>query len=74
MRVYSPSPLSAIDFLETDMTDQTNPPYRSDPARAQAAKEQPTGRDDWKAQLDRLLDEYRHHYVLPPRPEENPRP
>lgn len=55
------------------MTDQINPPKRPDPARAQAAKEQPTAQDDWKAQLDRLLDEYRHHYVLPPRPEENPR-
>ena len=55
------------------MTDQINPPKRPDPARAQAAA-QATAQDDWKAQLDRLLDEYRHHYVLPPRPEENPRP
>jgi hypothetical protein len=56
------------------MTDQINPPKRSDTARTQAAKEQQTAQDEWKAQLDRLLDEYRHHYVLPPRPEENPRP
>jgi len=56
------------------MTDQTNPPNRPDTARAQASREQPTGPNDWKAQLDRLLDEYRHHYVLPPRSEESPRP
>ena len=72
--MYSPFPLSATDFLETDMTDQMNPPKRPDSARAQADKKPITAQDEWKAQLDRLLDEYRHHYVLPPRPEENPRP
>ncbi len=71
--MYSPSPLSAIDFLETDMTDQINPPKYSDSARAHAAA-RPAALDDWKTQLDRLLDEYRHHYVLPPQPEDNPRP
>ena len=45
------------------MTDQT----KAAPAPEKA-------QDDWKAQLDRLLDEYRNHYVLLPRPEENPRP
>jgi hypothetical protein len=56
------------------MTDQIYPPQRSDSTRAQAAPAQEIAQDEWKAQLDRLLDEYRNHYVLLPRPEENPRP
>ena len=64
----------ANDFLETDMTDQIYPPKRSDSTRTQAAQAKEMPQDEWKAQLDRLLDEYRNHYVLLPRPEENPRP
>ena len=74
MRVYTPLPLPANDFLETDMTDQIYPPQRSESTRAQTAQAQETAHDEWKAQLDRLLDEYRNHYVLLPGPEENPRP
>ena len=71
--MYTPLPLSANDFLETDMTDQIYPPKRSDSTRAQAAQAQEIAQDEWKAQLDRLLEEYRNHYVLPPRPEEGRR-
>ena len=74
MRVYTPLPLSAKDFLETDMTDQIYLPTRSDSTRNQAGQAQEIAQDEWKAQLDRLLDEYRNHYVLLPGPEENPRP
>lgn len=56
------------------MTDQIYPPSRSDSTRTQAARAQEIAQDEWKAQLARLLDEYRNHYVLLRRPEENPRP
>ena len=56
------------------MTDQIYPPKRSDSTRPQAAPAQGIAQDEWKAQLDRLLEEYRDHYVLLSRPEENPRP
>jgi hypothetical protein len=56
------------------MTDQIYLPTRSDSTRNQAGQAQEIAQDEWKAQLDRLLDEYRNHYVLLPRPEENPRP
>lgn len=73
MRVYTPLPITATDFLETDMTDQIYTPKRSDSARNAHSQEQ-AAQDEWKAQLGRLLDEYRNHYVLRPRPEEKPRP
>jgi hypothetical protein len=56
------------------MTDQTYPPQHSDSTRSRAAPAQEIAQDEWKTQLDRLLEEYRNHYVLLPRPEENPRP
>jgi hypothetical protein len=55
------------------MTDQIYPPNRSELARLQPTKERRVAEDEWKAQLERLLDEYRNHYVLPPRSEGNPR-
>ncbi len=55
------------------MTDQIYTPKRPDSVRPQTSAEQPIAQDEWKAQLDRLLDEYRNHYVLPARPEESPR-
>jgi hypothetical protein len=55
------------------MTDQIYTPTRSDSARPQPSAEHRIAQDEWKAQLDRLLDEYRNHYVLPARPEGNPR-
>jgi hypothetical protein len=74
VRVYTPLPLPANDFLETDMTDQIYRPHPSDSTRAQATQPQDMAPDEWKAQLDRLLDEYRNHYVLLPGSGENPRP
>jgi hypothetical protein len=54
------------------MTDQIKPPHRRRPARAAPSDDQKS-RDDWRAQFGRLLDDYRNHYVLPPRPDEKPR-
>jgi hypothetical protein len=55
------------------MTDQIYTPKRSESVRLQPTEKQHLAQDEWKAQLERLLDEYRNHYVLPPRSEGNPR-
>jgi hypothetical protein len=45
------------------MREQTYPPQRPNMAHFGTAEEQ-KAREEWKAQLNRLLDDYRQRYVL----------
>jgi hypothetical protein len=60
-------------FLEADMQEQTYPPKRPNMAHFGTPEEQ-KAREEWKAQLNRLLDDYRQRYVLRQRPDETPSP
>ncbi|MHB8477753.1 MAG: hypothetical protein ACYDBZ_15850, partial [Steroidobacteraceae bacterium] len=67
------APPPANRFLEADMQEQTYPPQRPNMAHFVSAEEQ-KARDEWKAQLNRLLDDYRQRYVLRQRPDGTPAP
>jgi hypothetical protein len=53
------------------MQEQTYPPQRPNMAHFVSAEEQ-KAREEWKAQLNRLLDDYRQQYVLRQRSDEAP--
>ncbi len=72
-QVYTPPPHPRIAFQEADMQEQTYPPQRPNMAHFVTAEEQ-KARDEWKAQLNRLLDDYRQRYVLRQRPDGTPAP
>ena len=55
------------------MQEQTYPPKRPNMAHFASPEEQ-KARDEWKAKLDQLLDEYRNRYVLLPQPDDKPAP
>jgi hypothetical protein len=55
------------------MQEQTYPPQRPNMAHFGTAEEQ-KAREEWKAQLNRLLDDYRQRYVLRQRPDGTPAP
>jgi hypothetical protein len=55
------------------MQEQTYPPKRPNMAHFATAEEQ-KAREEWKAQLNRLLDDYRQRYVLRQRPDDTPPP
>lgn len=55
------------------MQEHTYPPKRPNMAHFGTAEEQ-KAREEWKTQLNRLLDDYRQRYVLRPRPDDTSPP
>lgn len=56
-------PIPQKHFVEADMQEQTYPQRLTDPAPIPAA-DQRRANEDWKKQLDQMLDEYRSRFVL----------